>query len=120
MINGDKPFLREKDGIFTVYGSPWCGKEGWNKNVSAPLAALCFLSQAKENSIVPLGAHEATARVFAQMLKPSSEEGVRGCLRLADLLIRNVPIYHMGCNISEEAAELAFRTMTGNDDLPER
>ena len=117
MINGDKPFLREKDGVFTVYGSPWCGKEGWNKNVSAPLAGLCFLSQAKENSIVSLTPQEATARVFAQMLKPSTEEGVRGCLHLADRLIRSVPIYHLGCNISEEAARLSFRTMTGSDDL---
>lgn len=117
MINGDKPFLREKDGVFTVYGSPWCGKEGWNKNTSAPLAGLCFLSQAKENAISPIEPQAATARVFAQMLKPTTEEGVRGCLRLADLLIRNVPIYHLECNISDEAAELAFRTMTGCRDL---
>ena len=120
MINGDKPFLREKDGVFTVYGSPWCGKEGWNKNVSAPLAGLCFLSQAKENTIAPLAPKAATARVFAQMIKPTTEEGVRGCLHLADLLIRSVPIYLMGCNISEEAAELSFRTMTGSEDLSRR
>lgn len=115
IINGDKPFLREKNGIFTVYGSPWCGKEGWNRNISAPLAGLCFLHQAKENTIEPMPNAVATPRVFAQMIKPPTESGVRGCLDFADRLIRHVPIYSLGCNISPEAAELAFRAMTGNE-----
>ena len=113
MINGDKPFLREADGVFTVYGSPWCGKEGWNRNVSAPLAGLCFLTQAKENVISPMSAERALPRVFAQMIKPPTEAGVASCLRVADLLIRNVPIYHLACNMDPSAAELSFRTMTG-------
>ena len=115
MINGDKPFLREKDGVFTVYGSPWCGKEGWNRNTSAPLAGVCFLYQAKENTISVMDAASATPRVFAQLIKPDTAEGVAGCLQFADRLIRNVPIYRMGCNISPEAAELSFRTMTGEN-----
>ena len=113
IINGDKPFLREKDGVFTVYGSPWCGKEGWNRNVSAPLAGICFLSQAEENSIAPMPAERALPRVFAQMIKPPTEAGIGACLRTADLLIRNVPIYHLSCNMDPAAAELSFRTMTG-------
>ena len=119
IINGDKPFLREKDGVFTVYGSPWCGKEGWNKNVCAPLKALCFLSRAEENAITPLSHEEALPRVFAQMLKPKDEAGVRATVHLADLLIREVPIYSLACNISPEAAELSFRTMSGTEP-PER
>ena len=57
----------------------------------------------------------ATPRVFAQLIKPDTAEGVAGCLQFADRLIRNVPIYRMGCNISPEAAELSFRTMTGEN-----
>ena len=115
MINGDKPFLRERDGVITVYGSPWCGKEGWNRNTSAPLAGLCFLSQAKENSIAPICAREALPRVFAQMVKPPTEKGVSETLGFADRLIRSVPIYHMECNISKAAAELSYRTLTGKE-----
>lgn len=113
MINGDKPFLRERDGVFTVYGSPWCGKEGWNKNVSAPLAGLCFLSRDKENSITPMDADEALPRVFTQMIKPPTAEGVAETMRTADSLIRNVPIYHLRCNMTEAAAECSFRALTG-------
>lgn len=115
IINGDKPFLRVKDGVLTAYGSPFCGKEGWNKNTCAPLKALCFLSRAETNSIGCLAGEELLPRVFAQMLKPPSAEGVSETLRFADLLIKQVPIYHLRCNMLPEAAELSFRTMTGLD-----
>lgn len=113
MINGDKPFLREKNGVFTVYGSPWCGKEGWNSNTSAPLAGICFLSRAEENSIVPMSADEALPRVFTQLMKPPTADGVAETMRLADGLIRSVPIYHLRCNMSEAAAECSFTALTG-------
>lgn len=113
IINGDKPFLREKDGTFYVYGSPWCGKEGWNRNTSAPLAGVCFLTRGEKNSIKRISAQEALPRVFAQLLKPPEAEGVRASLQFADRLITRVPIYQLACNISDEAAELSFATMTG-------
>lgn len=114
IINGDKPFLRMKNGVLTVYGSPFCGKEGWQRNASAPLKGLCFLSRAEENSIKRISDEkELLPRVFAQMLKTPTEKGVIETLRFADALIKNVPIYSLGCNISPEAAELSFCTMTG-------
>ncbi|MBE6655841.1 MAG: hypothetical protein E7609_03085 [Ruminococcaceae bacterium] len=115
IINGDKPFLRIKDGVVTAYGSPFCGKEGWQRNVSAPLKGLCFLSRGEQNEILSVAQKELLPRVFAQMLKPPTAQGVSETLRLADTLIKQVPIYHLFCNISSEAAALSFRTMTGID-----
>ena len=51
IVNGDKPILRYKDGRFIAYGTPWCGKEGWQRNTSAPLSAICFLERSPENRI---------------------------------------------------------------------
>lgn len=115
ILNGDKPFLRVKDGVLTAYGSPFCGKEGWQRNASAPLRGLCFLSRAEENSITKVKEEELLPRVFAQMLKPPSAEGVSETLRFADLLIKTVPIYHLHCNVSCDAAKLSFHTLTGQD-----
>jgi hypothetical protein len=112
ILNGDKPILREKDGALTVYGTPWCGKEGWNRNDSALFGAMCFVERADENRIRLLSHDEAVARVFAQLLKPSAPEGLAETLRMTDLLIRTVPIYLLSCNMSEEAARLSFETMT--------
>ena len=111
IVNGDKPILREKDGVFTAYGTPWCGKEGWGRNVSAPLSAICFLHRDTENTIRRLSAEEAVERVFSQLLRPASPEGLTETLRLTDLLIRHVPIYGLGCTISEEAARVAYEAM---------
>lgn len=115
IINGDKPLLREKDGAFTVYGTPWCGKEGWSRNVSAPLAAICFIARSEENRIRKLSAEETVGRLFGQLLKPKDNGEVAEVLRMTDLLVRNVPVYLLECNISEEAARLSFRTLTGLD-----
>jgi hypothetical protein len=114
IINGDKPILRETDGGFIAYGTPWCGKEGWNRNDSAPLRAICFLERSTENYIRPLEAREAVERIFHQMLRPKTVAEMDLTVSLADALLRTVPIYVLGCDISREAAELSFRTLTGN------
>ncbi len=113
IINGDKPIVRERDGVITAYGTPWCGKEGWNANDSAPLAALCFIERAEAPHIRTLSASEAVERVFGQLLKPTHKEGVAEVLRLTDILIRSVPLYLLSCDISEAAARLSFETLTG-------
>ena len=53
VLNGDKPILEFTNGQFYAYGTPWQGKENWGYNGKAQLCGLCFLEQAKENSIQP-------------------------------------------------------------------
>ena len=113
VINGDKPiFRRGEDGVFTAYGTPWCGKEGWHENRSAPLGGICFLERSKENYIRPLSPSEAVDRIFSQLLRPKTRKEAELTLTLTDQLLRTVPIYVLGCNISREAAELSFATLT--------
>ena len=113
IINGDKPILRRSDdGIFTAYGTPWCGKEGWHENRSAPLGGICFLERSKENYIRPLSSGEAVDRIFSQLLRPKTRKEADITLDLTDKLLREVPIWVLGCDISREAAELSFRTLT--------
>ena len=46
IINGDKPIVRKTDeGIF-VFGTPWCGKEGFNENIRVKLKSICILERA--------------------------------------------------------------------------
>lgn len=112
IINGDKPILRRRDGQFIAYGTPWCGKEGWNQNRSAPLAAICFLERSEDNYIHPLTPEKAVDRILGQLLRPKTAKEMDMTLALTDSLLRTVPIYVLGCNISREAAELSFNTLT--------
>lgn len=113
MINGDKPILQYLGDGFLVHGTPWRGKEAWGIRSSAPLCGLCFLEQAKENSIRRLTPSEVSARLFGQILLPEEEENVVSTLDLADKLIATTPAYLLKCDISKEAVKLSFEQLTG-------
>ncbi len=113
IVNGDKPIIRRIGDEFVAYGTPWCGKEGWQRNTSAPLAAVCFIERSTENRIRPLPSGEAVSLIFHQLLRPKTAPEMEQTLALTDGLLRHVPFYLLGCDISREAAELSFRTLTG-------
>lgn len=113
IINGDKPIMRFVDGKLMVFGTPWCGKEGYNINTSSPLAALCFINRAKENKIEKADEAQAVTKLFNQILLPKDEEAVSKLLDLLDRMIVNYPVYELYCNISPEAAEIAHNGMKG-------
>ena len=113
MVNGDKPILEYVRDGFLAYGTPWRGKEAWGMRTVAPLCGLCFLEQAKENSIRKLTPSEVSTRLFGQILLPESEESVVSTLELADKLIATTPAYLLKCDISREAVKLSFEELTG-------
>lgn len=113
MVNGDKPILEWVEGHFIAHGTPWRGKESWGERTSAPLCGLCFLEQAKENSIRKLSPAEVSSRLFGQLLLPEEEENVISTLDLADKLIATIPAYLLKCDISKEAVKFSFEAMTG-------
>lgn len=115
VVNGDKPILASTQDKFIAFGTPWQGKEGWGTKTSAPLCGLCFLEQAKENSIVRLTNKEVTNRLFTQLLIPDTEKGAAATLELADKIIEKTPAYLLRCDISEEAVKKSFEALTGKN-----
>ena len=111
IINGDKPIFRRDGEKFFAYGTPWCGKEGLNVNTRSPLAAICFLERGRENRIVELGRSEAVSLIFPQILMPDSEEDVARLFPLLSDLVSRVGCYRLTCNISDEAADVAYKGM---------
>ena len=112
VINGDKPILEFNGKEFIVYGTPWNGKEGLGCNASVPLKGLCFLEQAKENSIQKLSPAVTSNRLFTQVLLPQDEESVVATLELLDQMIAVTPAYLLKCDISETAVKTSFEEMT--------
>ena len=112
VLNGDKPLYRlEEDGSLTVFGTPWNGKERWGENASAPLAAICFIERGETNSIRRATEVEIIPRLMHQLYLRGARETVDRQLVLMDALVRAVPYYVLSCNISDDAALLAWRTM---------
>ena len=59
LLNDDSPMLRIKEGIATVYGSPWSGKTPCYRNLDYPICGFMRLSQAPLNEIRPLSTLQA-------------------------------------------------------------
>ncbi len=117
VINGDKPILRFIDDRLYAFGTPWCGKEGLHTNASVPLKAICFLERSSVNKIRSMDAKEASGRIFHQILSPEDLQTVNALFPLLDRMLREVPCYLLGCNISEEAAEVAYQGMNKGEQI---
>ncbi len=118
IINGDKPILRRRAGVWYAYGTPWCGKEGWNINTAVPLDGICFLRRGATDTIRPYPAKEAVAAVFSQIVLPEEPVALTATLDLLDHLVREVPFYELHCTMSEEAARVARNGMMRDGGEP--
>ncbi len=114
VINGDKPIIREVDGVFRVYGTPWCGKEGINQNISVPIEGICLLSRGSENIISRVKSDEAIASLMEQTSRPKGAESMVELLDIIEKLLGKVPIYRLFCNMEPEAADVSYKGMCKN------
>lgn len=113
ILNDDKPaILLREDGIFAC-GTPWSGKSDLNLNLCVPLRGICVLERSPENFIEPLPAEKAVYALLNQTLRPEEPAAMSALLGHIDRVTENIPMWRMGCNISTEAAGLAYEVMSG-------
>ena len=112
MVNDDKPLIRLSPEGVLVYGTPWDGKHRLSNRMSAKVGGICFLSRSTENHIERLSSNAALPHLLGQTFRPDSAEGTAQMLQLVIELAGKVPMWTMGCNISEEAAWLAYHSMS--------
>lgn len=112
VVNGDKPLIRKRGGVWYAYGTPWCGKEGRNINTSVPLSAICFLRRGETNTISSYDPAAAVTEIMSQLLLPDDPAALMATLDLLDSLLSDVPLFELYCTISEEAARIARAAMT--------
>lgn len=114
ILNDDKPALRFEDGRWYAYGTPWSGKYDISLNERVPVAGICMLERAEQNSIERFGGPAAIYAIMEQTLRPNAPELRRLLMQNLDLLLRNVPVYRLRCNMEPEAAVLSHKVMCEN------
>ena len=97
-VNGDKALLE--------YDWPVCGTSEVCENKKLPIGCIVMLSQAKLNQAWRLRPAEAFTSLYGQitMNRWDREELVKN-LDLLERLVGKVPIYHLACDISEDAVK---------------
>lgn len=113
IINGDKPILFVKDNSeIRAYGTPWAGKEGWQENDSVILKGICVLQRARKNEICRLRTHEALPFLLQQIYYSTEYKNAGKTLEMLDIVLRNIPVYLLKCDISYEAFRCSFEKLS--------
>ncbi len=113
MVNDDKPLLKVTEDGVIAYGTPWDGKHRLSTNCSVPLKAICILTRSEENHIEEISPGEAYQMLLQQTYRPKNGAFMLQTLELIDRVMKNIRFYRLGCNMSPEAARVAFEGMNG-------
>ena len=115
VINDDKPIVTVGGKVpaeIIVSSSPICGKEGlMNKNLKAPLAAICIVKRGAANEIKKVSASEKLSEILNQIYRPESAEGLTRTYELINTVFSKIDLYELHCLPNKEAAVLAHDAM---------
>lgn len=111
-INDDKPVILFKDGKIYACGTPFSGKTNLSENVCVPIKGICFLHRSPTNEIKRCESKDALKNIMNQTVRPANAVRMSNLLSMIDKLMKNVPIFEMGCNMSTEAAEVSYSAMS--------
>jgi hypothetical protein len=112
IINGDKPIFRFIGDEIYVCGTPWGGKEGLHSNTRASLGSICFIERAENNKIQQIDSLSALNRILPQVFIPYDNEKKIKTVDMVAKILKDTPIFNLECNVSDEAAKVAFEAMT--------
>ena len=103
MINDDKPIVRYLNDEFIIYGTPWNGKHSISNNIKAPIKAIYYLHQAKENRVERCDPISSISKMLSQTILPDNKRIMNELLDMMEKLVCNVPMFDLYCNISDNA-----------------
>jgi hypothetical protein len=92
LLSDDRVIVREMDGKFWMYGTPWHGEEEISSPRKVPLTHIFFLRHGERNEIAPLTRGEAVAQLFSRSFPTFFSPGGLGfTLEFLDRLTAAVP-----------------------------
>ncbi len=112
ILNDDKPAIRiGKNGIFAC-GTPWSGKTDRNINKIVPIGAIGFLERSEENWIEQKNGGDVIGKLLKQTVRPPKLSEMDALLKYVDIVLKEVPVYSLGVNMTTDAAKMAYETMS--------
>ena len=114
IINDDKPAIRYQNGKFTVYGTPWSGKNDESANKSAAVSAVILLERGESFSIEKVSGSDAVERILPQLLHYISVSSAEIQFDLVDKILSEVPVFIMKCTPDIECAMSAWEYLEKN------
>lgn len=105
-VNGDRSLLSCIDGMWTAQGWPVCGSSKICHLRALPIHAIVMLRQAPENTVRQLHPAQAFAQLYSQITANRWNQAAHlRTIGLIEQLVGQVPVFELGCTISEQAVE---------------
>ena len=106
IVNGDKALVKIENGKSISGGLPFSGSSDICKNLSAPLAAIVYLGQAKENRIRKMSESEAFVALMQGNYRCGiSKDASQKTIDALEKICSNVPVYRFDCLPDKTAVE---------------
>jgi hypothetical protein len=112
VLSDDRVIVREIDGQFWSYGTPWHGSARLASPERVPLERIFLIHHAAENSVRKLHPARAVSGLLARAFPPFWDaEGMQSTLEFLERLVASVPCYALG--FVPEAQTLDFIRAVG-------
>jgi len=96
VLNDDRIIVREKDGDFWMYGTPWHGDFNEVSPRGLPIRKIFFLRHSEKNSAVPRKGAEAVSMLFTRSFPPLwDKKGMDYTLGLLDRMASKLSCYEL-------------------------
>ena len=106
IVNGDRTILKEKNGRVYAYGLPICGSSDVCLNISVPVKAIVYLSQATEDSITDVDMKQRVKDVLSETsINFFNKQFLLDAMTLIENLVSQIDYYHLACTKEPSAVE---------------
>ncbi|MFH1627766.1 MAG: hypothetical protein ABIE47_03475 [Pseudomonadota bacterium] len=96
VLNDDRIIVRERDGQFWMYGTPWHGTFNKVSPKGLPIHKIFFLRHGEKNSAVPKNGAEAVSMLLTRAFPPLwDQKGMEYTLGLLDRMASKLPCYDL-------------------------
>ncbi|GEM_PF-3553537 len=113
VINGDRALISQRDGVWTAFGSPYCGTSEICKNDSAPICAIVILGQSDTTTLRRASVSEAVAAMLSgASYDIENKNETEKCFDLCAQLVSNVPFYKLDCTPDFSAVKALHDAIT--------
>lgn len=111
MINDDKPLLKITGDAVLACGTPWRGVHKLGTNVEMKIKSICLLNRDTHNHIEQISPQDAFPYIYRQTYRPQNPILLSKTLELLNELLSRVSFYSLGCDMTDEAAEVSYNGM---------
>lgn len=96
VLNDDRIIIRERDGVFWMYGTPWHGTFEVTSQKALPVDKIFLLRHGKENLLIPKTGSEAISMLLTRSFPTFWDRaGMEQALGLMDRMTGALPCYEL-------------------------